>query len=80
MCAGLCLTNTLQAVMQGRAVLNFTEEDHLYMIPQSIFKLHPDYDHVMISILSKDARVSVADIRSRGSVPTGQAGAHPGGA
>ena len=47
----------VQAVLKTREEYGFSQEDHLYMIPQSIFKLHPEYDLVLIKLLQKDPLV-----------------------
>ena len=47
------------AVLNNRSHYNFTEEDHVYMIPQSIFKFHPDYDEVLMKLLQRDPVVSL---------------------
>ena len=47
-----------QAVLKPRSDYNLTDSDHVYMIPQSIFKFHPSYDSVLIQLLTKDPLVS----------------------
>ena len=39
---------------KSRSELNLPENVNLYGCPQSLFKLHPDFDHIMSSILKKD--------------------------
>jgi len=40
----------------SRDTWGFSEHDHLYACPQSLFKLHPDDDHVLGQILRHDPR------------------------
>ena len=45
---------TLQQHLKARSEFGLSDADHVYMIPQSIFKMHPDYDHVLLDLLQKD--------------------------
>jgi predicted O-linked N-acetylglucosamine transferase (SPINDLY family) len=38
----------------ARAVLHLPEDKKLYVCPQTLMKLHPDFDHVLHGILSRD--------------------------
>lgn len=40
----------------NRASFGFSDSDHLYLCPQSLFKLHPDFDPVVASILRADPK------------------------
>jgi len=44
---------------RARPRAGFDAEDHLYVCPQSLFKLHPDNDHVFGEILRRDARALI---------------------
>jgi len=39
-----------------RADFGFSEDDHLYLCPQSLFKFHPDFDQILGDILQKDSK------------------------
>ena len=43
-----------QAILSNRSVYNFSDEDHIYMIPQSFFKFHPAFDNVILKLLTLD--------------------------
>jgi predicted O-linked N-acetylglucosamine transferase (SPINDLY family) len=43
----------------SRASLGFTESDHLYVCPQSLYKLHPDFDPLMSGILQADPQAKL---------------------
>ena len=38
----------------GRSNFNLPKKNHLYGCPQSLFKLHPDFDEILAKILEKD--------------------------
>jgi predicted O-linked N-acetylglucosamine transferase (SPINDLY family) len=42
--------------LKRRADFGLTEEDHLYICPQTLFKFHPDMDELIASILREDER------------------------
>jgi protein O-GlcNAc transferase len=37
-----------------RGHLGLTDEEHIYLCPQTLFKLHPDFDRLMAGILERD--------------------------
>ncbi len=37
-----------------REQFGFTAQQHLYLCPQSLFKLHPDFDFILINLLQRD--------------------------
>jgi protein O-GlcNAc transferase len=39
-----------------RAQLGLKDEEHVYLCPQTLFKLHPDFDRLMAGILERDAQ------------------------
>ena len=43
-----------QGFMKSKQQLGFHSDAHLYSIPQSIMKFHPDFDEVLLGILSRD--------------------------
>ena len=40
----------------GRAEFGLPEGDHLYLVPQSLFKIHPDNDELFAEIMARDPR------------------------
>ncbi len=44
----------LPAVLKSRTELGLDEQAHLYICPQSLFKLHPDFDGLLHEILTQD--------------------------
>ncbi len=46
----------LPATLKPRADYGLTEEAHLYVCPQALFKFHPDFDPVLEQILRGDPR------------------------
>ena len=49
----------------NRADMGFQEDWHLYMCPQSVFKIHPIFDHVVRDILCNDRRAHVVFVQGR---------------
>jgi predicted O-linked N-acetylglucosamine transferase (SPINDLY family) len=47
---------TMPEPFATRAELGLPEDRHLYAIPQTLFKLHPDYDAVLADILRQDPK------------------------
>jgi len=45
----------LPSQWQPRDYFGWTEQAHIYLCPQSLFKLHPDFDPVLGQILTKDS-------------------------
>lgn len=48
-----------------RAELGLPPDRHLYVCPQSVFKLHPDFDAALRGILERDPRAEIALLNSR---------------
>jgi len=42
-----------------RSVFGLHPEDHVYLCPQSLFKLHPDFDPLLAAIIARDPRAIV---------------------
>lgn len=42
--------------MRDRAGLGLSEDAHLYVCPQSLFKIHPRFDELLIALLRRDPR------------------------
>jgi len=42
-----------------RAQFGLGEGEHVYLCPQTLFKLHPDFDRLMAGILGRDARARI---------------------
>ena len=39
-----------------RSKLGFSDDDHLYICPQTLFKFHPDFDYILGGILNQDPK------------------------
>ena len=50
---------------QARADFHLTEEQHVYLCPQTLFKFHPDFDEVLAAILKADPDAVVVLIAGR---------------
>jgi protein O-GlcNAc transferase len=48
-----------------RAQLGLTDEEHVYLCPQTLFKLHPDFDRLMAGILERDGQGRILLISAR---------------
>lgn len=48
-----------------RAAFGFGAHEHVYLCPQSLFKLHPDFDAMLAALLAADPRGVVVLIESR---------------
>jgi predicted O-linked N-acetylglucosamine transferase (SPINDLY family) len=54
----------LEAPRKSRAELGLPEDRRLYCCPQSLFKLHPDFDPALKAILEQDAQAEVVLLES----------------
>ena len=45
---------TLPTLLKQRSDFGFDDQEHLYCCPQSLFKFHPDFDHILAAILRQD--------------------------
>lgn len=50
-------------IAKTRESFGFSDEDHLYLIPQSLQKMHPDFDPIIGDILDNDPNGRVAILR-----------------
>jgi protein O-GlcNAc transferase len=48
-----------EGITADRAAFGFETSDHLYLCPQSLFKLHPDFDAIIRGILERDPQGKV---------------------
>lgn len=48
-----------------RSFFGLPEDSHIYLCPQAVFKLHPDFDPVLIDILRRDPQGRLVFIRSK---------------
>ncbi len=46
----------LKEKLYGREYFGFSETDTLYLVPQTLYKIHPDFDTVLGDILRKDPK------------------------
>jgi predicted O-linked N-acetylglucosamine transferase (SPINDLY family) len=51
--------------LPARAVLGLPEDATIYVCPQTLFKIHPDFDELLKGILERDARGRVVLIQAR---------------
>lgn len=49
----------------GRAEFGLSDQDHVYTCPQTLFKIHPDFDAVVCGILERDPDALVVFIRGQ---------------
>jgi predicted O-linked N-acetylglucosamine transferase (SPINDLY family)/GT2 family glycosyltransferase len=57
--ADTLLSRQRRAVLEkprSRADFGFTPRDHLYVCPQHLGKLHPDFDHLLSEVLDRDSQ------------------------
>jgi protein O-GlcNAc transferase len=47
----------------SRAHLGFDETEHIYLCPQTLFKIHPEFDHLLADILRRDPQGRVVLVR-----------------
>jgi predicted O-linked N-acetylglucosamine transferase (SPINDLY family) len=47
----------------SRAQLGFGEAEHIYLCPQTLFKIHPEFDHLLADILRRDPQGRVVLVR-----------------
>jgi len=43
----------------SKSLFGFSNQDHLYVCPQSLFKIHPDFDPILNEILKKDKQGTI---------------------
>jgi len=53
----------------ARVDYGWTEQDHIYLCPQTLYKFHPDFDAILAGILRQDAQGKVI-LLARGNDPT----------
>ena len=49
---------------KSRQDFGFDPESHVYVCPQSLFKVHPDFDAILFGILDKDPRAQIVFIET----------------
>lgn len=49
----------------ARADFGLPDDARLYVCPQSLFKIHPDFDHILGQILSKDPKAWIVFVAGR---------------
>jgi CRISPR-associated protein Csy1 len=62
---GTCYPRPAVPERVPRASLGLPEEAILYLFPQSLFKVHPDNDHLLVEILAQEPRAVVVMFQSR---------------
>nr|MCH9652389.1 tetratricopeptide repeat protein [Planctomycetota bacterium] len=51
----------------SRAAFGLSDKDHVYACPQTLFKIHPEFDQVLAEILRKDPKARIVMIRDKNS-------------
>ena len=54
----------LPAQLKQRADYGFRDDEYLFICPQYVFKIHPDFDRILEAILAADPRVRILLTRS----------------
>jgi protein O-GlcNAc transferase len=54
-----CFTTPVLTGMKERHALGLPEDRHLYICPQSLFKLHPDFDLILVKLLQQDPQAKL---------------------
>jgi predicted O-linked N-acetylglucosamine transferase (SPINDLY family) len=62
---GTCYPRPLVPEPVTRTALGLPEEAILYLFPQSLFKVHPDNDRLLVEIVSREPRAVVVMFQSR---------------
>ncbi|QDU11986.1 tetratricopeptide repeat protein [Gimesia aquarii] len=58
---------TLPAKIKNRAAFGLSDEQHVYACPQTLFKIHPEFDQILAGILRKDPKARIVMIRDQNS-------------
>lgn len=58
---------TLPDEIKPRAAFGLSDDDHVYACPQTLFKIHPEFDQVLAGILRKDPLARIVMIRDQTS-------------
>lgn len=53
----------LPSVLSSRSYFELSDDDHLYVCPQSIYKFHPEFDEILAGILRGDPQGKIVLIR-----------------
>jgi predicted O-linked N-acetylglucosamine transferase (SPINDLY family) len=62
---GTCYPRPAVPERVSRADLGLPEDAILYLFPQSLFKIHPDNDRLLVEILAREPRATVVMFQSR---------------
>jgi protein O-GlcNAc transferase len=50
--------------LPGRALFGLSDAEHVYLCPQTLFKVHPEFDSLLAGILRRDSKGRILLIRS----------------
>ncbi|QDV48256.1 tetratricopeptide repeat protein [Gimesia fumaroli] len=53
--------------IKNRAAFGLSDDEHVYACPQTLFKIHPEFDQVLAGILRKDPQARIVMIRDQNS-------------
>lgn len=59
-------------IMNIRQVLNIHNDTHIYICPQTLFKIHPNFDYILEGILTRDDRAHIIFIEGNSPYWSGQ--------
>ncbi|MFH1301081.1 MAG: tetratricopeptide repeat protein [Planctomycetota bacterium] len=54
---------TLPDKIKARGAFGLSDDEHVYACPQTLFKIHPEFDQVLAGILRKDPKARIVMIR-----------------
>jgi len=55
----------LPARLKPRSAFGLADDAHVYVCPQSLFKIHPDFDHALVALLRRDRQGLVVLLSGR---------------
>ncbi|QDT88645.1 tetratricopeptide repeat protein [Gimesia algae] len=58
---------TLPEKIKARAAFGLSDDEHVYACPQTLFKIHPEFDQILAGILRKDPQARIVMIRDKNS-------------
>lgn len=53
--------------IKNRAVFGLSDDEHVYACPQTLFKIHPEFDQILAGILQQDPKARIVMIRDQTS-------------
>ncbi|HBL46027.1 tetratricopeptide repeat protein [Gimesia sp.] len=53
--------------IKNRAAFGLSDDEHVYACPQTLFKIHPEFDQILAGILERDSQARIVMIRDQTS-------------